>query len=261
MTSMFAVGAVCWVIACAFGGAYQYECRDRMSRKGMVFKGIAAFCVVAYAIVLIAMFGQASNAAVHFVTGLVFVAIADILIAYLEYIGDGSSASILNVVSDSPNRKWVLLSVSGILYICSFFLQIVAFLRGLSDYAVATDYVMPFTVFFIMPPILVLVVGAALLKFRLLETDMRVFIIGAFLVLLSSALFAAGFVFAMALFQSDVAHGTWVIFGSAVYFLSLLAIILRYTKPDYYENKILRIVSRMILFIARMTLAGCAFLL
>lgn len=258
--TMTTVGIICWVIACIFGGLYQYECRNSMTGKGIVLKGIAAVCVVAYAVILIAMFGQASDAAVLFVVSLIFVAIADILIAYLEHIGDGSSASVLNVVSSSPNRKWVLLSLSGILYICSFFQQIVAFLKGLSHYAVATDYVMPFLVFFMLPPILI-VTGGIIAKFPHPDTDMRLFILGAFLVLLSSALFAAGFVFGFALFQSDVAHGTWIIFGTSLYFLSLTSIELRYGRPDFYDNKYLRVISRAILFLGRMTLAGCAFLL
>ena len=103
MTSMFAVGSVCWVIACIIGTFYQYESRNVMTRKGMVLKGIAAFCVVAYAIVLIALFGQASDAAVLFVTGLVFVAIADILIAYLKYVGYATTGSFLEAVSSGSS--------------------------------------------------------------------------------------------------------------------------------------------------------------
>ncbi|MGX8691890.1 MAG: hypothetical protein ACSW70_04725, partial [Eubacteriales bacterium] len=151
-------------------------------------------------------------------------------------------------------------SVSMVLYICSFFLQVVAFIKGLSHYAVTTDYVMPFIVFFALPPILT-VVGMILSKFQIPETDMRVFIIAAFFILLSSALFAAGFVFALALFQIDVVHGTWVIFGSTLYFLAIMSIELRYARPGMYDNKALRIASRLILFLGRMTLAGCAFLL
>ena len=260
MTSMTLVGSICWVIACIIGTFYQYESRNVMTRKGMVLKGIAAFCVVAYAIVLIALFGQASDAAVLFVTGLVFVAIADILIAYLEYVGDGTTGSFLEAVSSGSSKKRILLSVSMVLYVCSFFLQVVAFIKGLSHYAVTTDYVMPFIVFFSLPPILT-ALGMILSKFRIPETDMIVFIIAAFFILLSSALFAAGFVFALALFQTDVVHGTWVIFGSALYFLAIMSIELRYARPGMYDNKALRIASRLILFLGRMTLAGCAFLL
>ncbi len=260
MTSMFAVGSVCWVIACIIGTFYQYESRNVMTRKGMVLKGIAAFCVVAYAIVLIALFGQASDAAVLFVTGLVFVAIADILIAYLEYVGDGTTGSFLEAVSSGSSKIRILLSVSMVLYICSFFLQVVAFIKGLSHYAVTTDYVIPFIICFSLPPILT-VVGMIVSRFRIPETDMKVFIIAAFFILLSSTLFAAGFVFAFALFQVDVIHGTWVIFGSFLYFLAIMSIELRYARPGLYDNKALRIASRLILFLGRMTLAGCAFLL
>ena len=260
MTSMFLVGTVCWVIACFFGTWYQYESRNHMTRKGMALKGIAAFCVVAYAIVLIAMFGQASEAAIDFVIGLALVAIADVLIAYLEIIGDGSSESLLVVASDGSNAKRILLSVSMVLYVCSFFLQMVAFIKGLSHYAVATDYVMPFIVFFFLPPIFS-VLGGLLSRAKLPDTDMRVFIIAVFFVLLASALLSAGVVFALALFQIDIAHGTWVIFGSSLYFFAVLSIELRYAKPGLYDKKALRITSRLILFLGRMTLAGCAFLL
>lgn len=260
MNMMFTVGTVCWVISCFLGGLYQFESLNKMTRKGMVLKGAAAFSVGVYAVVLIAMFGQTSDAAVLFVIGLILVSIADILIAYLESIGDGSSESIFLTVTGGSNGKRTILCVAGALYIFSFFLQLVAFIKGLSHYDATTEYVMPFIIFFFLP-LFITVLGGALARFKVADTDMKVFIVGAFYILLSSALFSAAAVFAFALFQIDVRHGTWVIFGSTLHAFGIMSVLLRYAKPGLYDNKAIRFTSRMILFLGRMTLAGCAFLL
>ena len=92
-------------------------------------------------------------------------------------------------------------------------------------------------------------------------SDIKVFIIGAFYFLLGSASFAASSVFAFSLFQTDVLHATWVFVGGILFLLALLLVELRYSRPQMYDNKPIRVVSRLFTFIGRMMLAGCAFLL
>ena len=259
MSTMTMVGIVCWIIACTLGMLYQYETRNVMALRGMILKGLAAFSVVAYAIVLIAMFGHTTDASIDFVIGLVLVSIADVLIAYLEYIGNGSSESLLQAASGDSNAKRIILSFAGILFVISFFLQMVAFIKGISHYATPKDYVVTFAVFIFVPPIFT-ALGIIVSRFKIPEIDSRVFIIGAFFILLASALFAAASVFAFSMFPSDSTDATWVFFGNILFFLSILMVELRYANPRLYDIKSMRITSRLLTFLGRMILAGCAFL-
>lgn len=258
--SMAAVGTICWVIACFFGVLFQYECLDIMTKKGLVLKAVAASCVVGYAIVLIMMFGESSDAAIDFVVGLVLVTIGDILVALLELRGDATSGSLLNAASGGSNVERVILSLTGICFIVSYFFQMVAFIKGISRHDDVTEYVAPFLIFLLLPPVFT-VLGGLLAKFRIPDTELKVFIIGAFYILLASALFSASSIFAFSLFQVDVMHATWIFFGSILFFLSLLTVELRYARPDMHDNKPMRVTSRLLTFLGRMILAGCAYLL
>lgn len=258
--SMTAVGTICWFVACFFGVLYQYECQDRISKKGIVLKALSASCIVVYAIVLIVMFGKSTDAAFDFVAGLVMVTLGDILVAYLEYTGEGTSKTVVQAASGHSTVDRIILSVTGILFVVSYFFQVVAFIKGLSQYGDVTDYVAPFLIFILLPPIFT-GLGGLLSKFRIPDADLRVFIIGAFYILLASALFSASTIFALSLFRVDVMHATWILFGSIIFFLSLLMVELRYVRPEMHDNKPMRIFSRLMTFLGRMILAGCAYLL
>lgn len=260
MTSMFAVGTVCWIVACFFGTWFQYECLDVTTTKGIVLKSIAAFCVVFYAIALIIMFGETSSAANCFVFSLILVTIGDIVLAFLDRSGNGSSDYLLQTFSGESRNNRVTLCVAGILYICSYFYQTVAFIKGLARHANTTEYVVPFLVLLLLPFIFTLL-GVFLMRVTVTVSDIKVFIIGAFYFLLGSASFAASSVFAFSLFQTDVLHATWVFVGGILFLLALPLVELRYSRPQMYDNKPIRVVSRLFTFIGRMMLAGCAFLL
>ncbi len=260
MSMVNIVGLAWWVVACFFGVLYQWEGKDAMSRKGIILKGIAAFCVVGYAITLIAMFGNPSDASIDFVIGLVLVSLGDILVAYLEHVGDGTSKSLLDAIAGQSFVKKIIISITGVLFIVSYFMQMVAFIKGISQYANATDFVVPFLICLVLPPVIT-VFGGILAKYRIPDTDLSVFIIGAFYILLASAHFAAATVFAISLSRTDALHSVWIIFGSFLFFLSLLTVELRIAKPAMHDTRIMRMTSRLLTFLGRMILAGCAFLL
>ena len=260
MNPMFIVGTICWFVASFFGVLYQYECQDRISKKGIVLKALSASCIVAYAIVLIVMFGKSTDAAYNFAAGLVMITIADTLVAYLEYTGEGTSRTVVRAASGNSSKDRILLCVIGILFVVSYFLEVVAFIKGISHHADVSDYIAPFLIFFLLPPIFT-GVGALLSKFRIPDAELRVFIIGAFYILLASALFSASTIFALSLFRVDVMHATWILFGSIIFFLSLLLVELRYARPEMHDKKPMRIISRLMQFLGRMILAGCAYLL
>lgn len=260
MSQLFWAGTGCWVICCLLGSLFQYESRNKMTLKGMILKAVAAFSVVGYALTLIILFGKFSDASINFVVGLLLVTIGDTFVAYLEYKGDGTSDSVIQAVKGNNRKGQVFLCATGVLYILSYFLQMVAFIKGIAQFAHPTDYVVPFIVLFFLPPIFT-VLGGLLSKFRVPDIELYVFIIGIFYILLTSALFAAASVFAFSLFTTDPIHAALIFFGAVVFFLSMLMVELRYANSSKYEGKVMRMASRLLTFLGRMILAGCAFLL
>ena len=49
-------------------------------------------------------------------------------------------------------------------------------------------------------------------------------------------------------------------FGTSFFFLSIAFILVRYMSQKHFENQALRYASRVVTFLGKMTLAGCAFL-
>ncbi|MBQ8062760.1 MAG: hypothetical protein IJ720_00515 [Clostridia bacterium] len=260
MISLFFAGTICWVVAGIFGIAFQYETYERMSWKGVTLKALSSFGIFVYALVLILLYGNPTEAAILFTVGLVLESLGDTLVAGLEASGDGNNSSLHKDLVSRTRGRIILLGVTGVLFICAYFLQMVAFLKSIASYAVVTNYVGLFLIFFFVPPLFT-TLGGMLSKFRVPETDTSVFIIGVFYILLTSALFASGTIFAFSLFPNDPIHAGWILLGTILFFLSMLMVSLRYASPEKYESIPMRITSRLLTFLGRMVLAGCAFLL
>lgn len=260
MISLFFAGTICWVIACIFGIAFQYETYERMSWRGVGLKALAASSVVAYAVTLIVIYGKPTEASTLFTVGLVLVTLGDILVAGLEASGTGDNSSLHEAMGSRAPVRAVTLGITGVLFIVAYFLQMVAFLKAIASYAVITDYVGLFIMFFFVPPLFT-AIGGLLSRFKIPETSTNIFIIGVFYILLTSALFAAGAIFAFSLVRDDPLHAGWVSLGNLLFFLSMLMVALRYSNPEKYESVPMRIASRLLTFLGRMILAGCAYLL
>ena len=80
MSSMFAVGSVCWFINIILLALYAYETRKIVTKRGVVLKGLSSFGVVAYAVVLMIMWGTVSDAGKVFLLGILLVSVGDVLI-------------------------------------------------------------------------------------------------------------------------------------------------------------------------------------
>lgn len=259
MISMRFAGTLCWVIASIFALGFQYEAQDKVTRRGVLLKCLTSFSIAAYAIVLIAMHGEYSQAARLFAEGLILAAVGDVIVGMLQASSDGTPHTLLEVKEGKFNIKLLGLEVAGVVFIVSYFFQMVAFLKALASQSNITQYIGPYILFFLLPPIFA-IIGGTLSKFRIPETDTGVFIIGVFYILLTSALFSAASIFSFYLFQKDPAHASFIFLGAVLFFLSMLFVSLRYSHPERYDNKWMRLFSRVLTFLGRMTLAGCAFL-
>ena len=259
MISMRFAGTLCWVITGFFETAFLYETQDHMTRLGIVLKTLTSLGELAYAIVLIALFGQLSDAAKLFVAGLALIVVGDLLLAIVQERNGGSTEGFLKKAEGGFNASRFGIGVAGVLFIVAYFLQLVAFIKGLSARDEATNYVMPFLVFFLLPPMFTYVT-AILAKFRVPDVATNIFIIGVFYILLTSALFSSSAVFSFSVFQEDPKHASWIFLGAMFFFLSTLFVLLRYCLPSRFDTKTMRATSRVLTFFGRMILAGCAFM-
>lgn len=262
MSSLFLTGSLCWVITAVLGLLFLWKSWDGMTVAGVVFKGLTAFAIVCYAIVLIVLSGNRSEAATIFVVGLSLTSLGDVLMAVLQQRTGGKTQSLTEAVEGIDKGftgATFGIGIIAILFIISYFLQMVAFIKGLSAKVVASDYIIPFLLFFFLPPIFT-TVGGQLARFRVPEVSPNVFIIGVFYIILTSALFAASAVFSFAMFQEDPNHASYILVGAIFFFLSTLFVLLRYSNPERFESNSMKSFSRVVTYFGRMMLAGCAFL-
>lgn len=259
MISMSFAGTLCWIINAIFGIAFAAESNDGMTKRSVLLKGLVSFGIFVYAAVLILMAGEPSEASKLFTAGLFLIFVGDVMLALIQERTGGQSNGILKSLMGAADISRFGIGVAGVLFIVAYFMQMVAFIKGLSSRATASEYVMSFLAFFLLP-LLLSFLAALFAKLRLPDVSTNAFIIGLFYVLLTSALFASASVFSFALFQEHPHHATWVFFGALLFFLSTLTVLLRYCDPDKFDSKLMRTSSRVMTFLARMSLAGCAFL-
>ncbi|MEE1188175.1 MAG: hypothetical protein UHM52_04235 [Acutalibacteraceae bacterium] len=259
MTSMFAVGTVCWVVNIILVSLYAYETRKIVTKRGVVLKGLSSFGVVAYAVVLMIMWGSISDAGKVFLLGILLTSVGDVLIGILQLTRGDPSGFLRDTLASERNATRFKVGVAGVLFICGFFFQMVAFLKGLSKIAEPNDYVISFLLFFFLAPA-VSVVGALLTKFRIPSLSTNAFIVGLFYGILATALYASAACFSFALSRSDLNHGIFILVGATFFYISIAFTLASYMYPKYSENMTMRFTRRAVSFIGRMTLAGCAFL-
>ncbi len=260
MGQLFWVGLLCWAISGAIGIVFAYISRNGLTKAGVVWKGLASLAITMYAVVLAYLSLPMSSATQLFIAGLGFSTLGDILMGYLQYKKEGDVRSLANMVVDKELNGWTVgVAVTGVLFIISFFLQMVAFLKALGSIADPADYVIPFLVFFLLPPTLA-ATGAVLARLRALDVASAMFIIGLFYVLILSGLFASAYVYSFALLSIDMKHAIFIQAGAIIYLLSVLFVLVRYENPEKFDTKDARIWSRVLTYLGRMILAGCAFM-
>ena len=130
MSSMFAVGSVCWFINIILLALYAYETRKIVTKRGVVLKGLSSFGVVAYAVVLMIMWGTVSDAGKVFLLGILLVSVGDVLIGILQLTRGDPSGFLRDTLASERNATRFKVGVAGVLFICGFFFQMVAFLKG-----------------------------------------------------------------------------------------------------------------------------------
>lgn len=259
MDPMFWAGTACWVFEGVALLWFLYECRDETTKKGYFLKGAVALNIIIYAVLLIIMNGDPfTRPQALFLVGLVFTFLGDMGLATMQLQHGGSSKAIFSrITADKVTIETLTAGVVGVLFIISFFFQLVAFLKGI--HGDVQEFLIPFLIFFLLPPSLALVGGLmSQTRFSVLSTN--VFIIALFYVLLSSAFFASASIYSFWLYREDPNHAIFVFSGAVMFSLSVLMIALRYSKPDRFETRSIRAVSRTLNYLARMILAGCAFL-
>lgn len=262
MDLMFWAGTACWVIELVFLFWFLYECRDETTTKGFILKGGVSLNIVLYGALLIGIHNyqegtRPSEASVLFMVGLLFTFLGDMGLATMQRGHGGSSKALFSELSsDQRNIQSLTIGVVGVLFIISFFFELVAFIKGI--HGNVNEYVVPFILMFLLP-ILFALIGGMLTKFRLPELSMNIFIIAVFFILLTSALFSAISVYAFWEYSSDPRHAAYIFVADALFALSVLMLCQRYSRPDLFDTRPMRAVSRMLNFLSRMMLAGCAF--
>lgn len=265
MNVMFWVGSAFWVIEMIALFWFLYECRDITTKKGYVLKGAVSSNIVFYAAALIAMYSHfyhvsPSRGAVLFLTGTVFMFLADMGLATMQRKHGGSSKEIFSkVATEHVTIETLTVGVVGSLFTIGFFFQTVAFLNGIRGDI--QRFAIPFLVLFLIPATCLMLETTILLSLKKMpEVSTRLFIVGLFFTLLMSALFASASIYSFWLWSAHPTHAIFVFTGIAVFGLSLLVKALRYVIPDKYDIRPVRFISRFLNFTSRMMLAGCAFL-
>lgn len=263
MNMMFTVGTVCWIMEIITLGAFLYVCRDTTDLKGYILKGAASTTILLYGLALILIHSReeghpVSEASVLFMTGLFFAFVGDMALATMQLRYDGSSKALFEKMSlDHVTIYNLTFGVVGVLFILSFFFELVAFVKGI--HGNVQEYAVPFLLLSLLP-ILFTVIGGMLAQFRIPEVSTKIFIIMLFYILLTSALFGAIAVYAFWMYSQDPQHATFVSIADTLFALSVLMIALRYSRPDRFETRSFRALSRILNYMSRMMLAGCAFL-
>ena len=259
MDKMTLVGGICWLINIVLAALFAYDTRKTMTKRGILLKGLSSFGIIAYAVALIVMWGTTTEGARLFVIGMVLAAVGDILVALLQQTQGDESGFLQGTLSSEFNIARFGIGVAGVLFIVGYFFEMVAFIKGLGKIASPSDYVIPFILFFVLPPA-VTVAGAPLTKIRIPNVSMNSFIIGLFYGLLATALYSSATTYALALSRFDINHAVFVFVGATFFYTSIVFILVRYMSPKHFENVKIRYASRLVTFLGKMTLAGCAFL-
>ncbi|MBO4383378.1 MAG: hypothetical protein J5847_04715 [Clostridia bacterium] len=266
MNVMFWYGTVCWIFELAVLFWFLYECRDETTKKGYILKGAASSNILIYGTVLTALYAHTSHTApsrgaILFLIGMLFAFLGDMGLATMQRKHGGSSKVIFSkIASERVTVETLTAGIVGVLFIISFFFQTIAFLRGI--HGDIQQFAVPFLVLFLLPPVF----GAVLTNILMTQSKMtpvstNIFIIGIFFALLLSALFAAAAVYSFWVWQEHPNHAIYVFSGALLLFLSVDVLLARYARPEKNDTRSLRAISRTLNFVARMMLAGCAFLL
>ena len=263
MNLMITVGTVCWVVELIAMFAFLYLCRDTTDLKGYVLKGAMSIMIVLYgtALILIYHFHEGhpvSEASALFMVGLFFSFLGDMGIATMQLRHGGSSKVLFGQLSaEKVTISSLTFGVVGVLFIISFFFELVAFVKGI--HGDIHNYITPFLLMFLLP-LLFAFVGGLLAQFKIPEISTQIFIIALFYILPTRALFASMSIYAFWMYQYDPRHAGFVFTAGVLFMLSVLLLALRYSRPDKYETRPIRFLARLLNFISRMMMAGCAFL-
>lgn len=262
MTPMFWAGTFCWIVSGLLVIWYIYIAHDKMTPTGVILKGLMSLSVVGYGVVLAFMNGHISGPTWLYLIGMLFAVVGDVTIGAIQCTKEGGTVSELSakvVSQEKLNHYQVVLGIGGILFIVAYFLQMAAFIKGLAKLTDPTNSVVAF-LFMALLPLLFTVISGILAHFRIPEVSTSIFIIGVFYILLQSTLFASASVFSFALFSTDPNHAVFTMVGAVLFFLSMLFFLMRYANPEKYDTRVNREVGRLLTFLGRMILAGCAFM-
>lgn len=263
MNVLFITGLLFWAIEVVALAWFLYECRDETTQKGYIIKGGAATNIVFYGFALVFLNHHVngvvpSQATLLFLAGLIFAFLGDMGLGTMQRRHGGSSKAMFTKISSQEMTIETLTAgVVGSLFIIAFFLQTMAFIKGI--HGDVQQFAIPFLIFFLLPPLFTLV-GGLLAQYKLPELSTKMFIIAVFFILLTSALFASAAVFSFWFYRIHPNHAIYVFAGAILFFLSVLMLLIRYTWPEKSDTRGMRAVSRTLNFLSRMILAGCAFL-
>ncbi len=266
MNVMFWYGVVCWIFELVALFWFLYECRDETTKKGYVLKGAASSNILLYGTALVILSCRAarvqpSQGAVLFLVGMLFAFLGDMGLATMQRKHGGSSKVIFSkIASEHVTVETLTAGVVGVLFTISFFLQTVAFLKGI--HGDIQQFAIPFLVLFLLPPVFGAVLTNILMtQSKMTPVSLNIFIIGIFFALVLSALFAAAAVYSFWVWAEHPNHAIYVFSGALLLGLSVDLLLARYARPEKNDTASLRAISRTLNFISRMMLAGCAFLL
>ncbi len=263
MNLMSISGAVCWVIELIVLALFLYFGRDRTDLKSYILKGATSSMVIFYGMDLILIYTlheghPISQASILFMAGLFFAFLGDMGLATMQLKHGGSSKKLFEMMStEQVTLGNLTFGVVGVLFIISFFLELVAFVKGI--HGDTQEFAIPFLLMFLLP-LLFTLVGALLTQFEMPELSTKMFIIAVFFLLLTSALFASVSVYSFWMYQQDPSHASFVLTAGILFALSVMMIAIRYSRPDKFETRPIRALSLFLNYISRMMLAGCAFL-
>ncbi len=265
MNTMFLAGTGFWVIELIALFWFLYECRDDTTKKGYILKGAVSSNILFYGTTLVLLYRHftgepVSRGAMLFLIGLFFAFLGDMGLATMQRTHGGSSKAIfLKISSEHVTAETLTAGVVGVLFIISFFFQTVAFLNGI--HGDIQRFGLPFLLFFLIPPVFALVAGSLLAaQQKVPEVSTNIFIIAVFFILLTSALFASASIYSFWVWPDYPNHAIFVFMGVAVFGLSLFMLAMRYLWPNRFDTRAIRGASRLLNYIARMIIAGCAFL-
>lgn len=263
MATMRFAGTIYWVVEMVLLLWYLYEARNTATRKGLVLKLLASFGIVGYACMLIVMSSQIhaqpiSRNSILFVLALLSTSLGDLVLGILPLKSEKRNVTgVYEQYAVSTGVKVGAIS-AGVFFVGSFFFQMVVFIKGISGEL--SSQIVPFLMFFLLPPLFTFI-GGLLSGFRVPDVSTEVFIIGVFYILLTSAVYAATSLYAFNFYAEDALHASFISIGGTLFFLSTLMLSLRYSRHERYDTPGMRTFARALNFLARMILAGCAFLL